>query len=71
MPTNERGDWERRETLEELMDVTRLAEEMAQRLVFETHGELYNDAVELRVLLHQARAKAELIKGAGDIINHV
>lgn len=54
-------NWERRETLEELRDVARLAEEMAQRLVIETHGESYIDATELRALLHQVRAKVELL----------
>ncbi len=67
MLANERVDWERRETLEELMDVTKLAEEMAQRLVSETQGESYNDAVELRILLHQARVKVELMKDEGDV----
>lgn len=62
MATNEIDDWERRETLEELLDITRLAEEIAQRFVLETHGELYGGAVELRALLHQARAKAALMK---------
>ena len=70
MPANESENWERQETLEELTDAIRLAEEMAQRLVFETHGRLYDDAVELRSRLHQARAKAESMKNEGDVINH-
>jgi hypothetical protein len=69
MSANEMDNWERRETIEELLDIARLAEEMAQRLVLETHGKLYNDAVEFRALLHQARVKAELIKSMSNAIN--
>lgn len=59
------NDWERRETLEELKDVSRLAEEMAQRLVLETHGESYIDATELLAMLHQVRGKVDLLAKDG------
>lgn len=68
MLTNESHGWERRETLEELMDVTRLAEKVAQRLVCETHGKSYDDSVELCELLRKARARAEFLKCVDDII---
>ena len=68
MLTNESHGWERRETLEELMDVTRLAEKVAQRLVSETHGKSYDDSIELCKLLQKARAKADFLKCVGDRI---
>lgn len=54
-------DWERRETSEELTIVIRLAQEMAQRLASETHGDLHSEVGQLGNLLRQARAKVEYI----------
>ncbi len=53
--------WERRETSEELTVVIRLAQEMAQRLASETHGEMHDEVGQLGNLLRQARAKVEFI----------
>ncbi len=56
-----KDDWARRETSEELAVVIRLAQEMAQRLAHETHGDLHLEVGQLGNLLRQARAKVELI----------
>lgn len=56
-----KDEWERRETSEELTVVIRLAQEMAQRLANETHGDMYLEVGQLGNLLRQARAKVELI----------
>lgn len=58
-------EWERRETSEELTIVIRLAQEMAQRLATETHGEMYQEVGQLGNLLRQARAKVEYISAHG------
>ena len=68
MLIDESHEWERRETLEELMDVTRLAERVAQRLLSETHGKSYDDSVEICVLLRKARNKAEFLQQEGEIV---
>jgi hypothetical protein len=53
--------WERRETIEELSDLLRLAEEVAQRLAHESHLESYNEAHQLLDTLHRARMAADAI----------
>ncbi len=49
MLIDESPEWERRETLEELMDITRLAEKVAQRLLSETHDKSYDDSFKICV----------------------
>ncbi len=56
-----KDEWERRETTEELTVVIRLAQEMAQRLAHETHGDMHEAVGQLGNLLRQARAKVEQI----------
>jgi hypothetical protein len=54
--------WERGQTIEELNELVRFAEEVAQRLVEESHFESYDDAHSLLIILHRARLAAELIR---------
>ena len=68
MLSNESHVWERRETLEELVDVNRLAEKVAQRLAYETHGQSYDDSVEICLLLQRARSKAEYLLKSCDCV---
>lgn len=53
--------WERGETIEELSDLIRLAEEVAQRLAHESHRESYDEAHQLLDILHRARIAADTI----------
>lgn len=57
--TNE--TWERKETIEELNDLIRLAEEAAQRLAHESHFDSYGEAHQLLDILHRARIAADAI----------
>lgn len=53
---------EQTETAREVAGILRLSQEMGQRLARETHGDLYDDVLELNHLLHQARNRAESIR---------
>jgi hypothetical protein len=55
-------DWERGQTIEELNELIRLAERVAQRLTHESHFEAYGEAHSLLDMLHRARAAAEVIR---------
>jgi len=54
--------WEREQTIEELNDLIRLAEEAAQRLTHESHFDAYGEAHSLLDMLHHARAAADIIR---------
>lgn len=57
---------ERRETIEELSKLLLVVQEMGRRLAYETHGETYDLVRELNALLHQARAKMDLIRQSSE-----
>lgn len=59
---DETRDGERRETIDELSDLLRVAQEMGRRLADETHGDSYPKVRELNELLHQARVQLARIK---------
>jgi hypothetical protein len=67
MHDSDKEEWERRETVEELSIVIRLAQEMAQRLASKTHGSMHGEVAVLGDLLHQARVKIELINSSGPL----
>lgn len=56
---------ERTETLNELSDLLFVVQEKGQRLALETHEKNYDQVQELNVLLHQLRAKLQLLKSSG------
>jgi hypothetical protein len=62
MQGEETLEGERRETIQELSDLLFVVQEMGRRLANETHGESYDLVRELNELLHQARAKLDLIQ---------
>lgn len=62
MQGEETPEGERRETIQELSDLLFVVQEMGRRLANETHGESYDLVRELNELLHQARAKLDLIQ---------
>lgn len=62
MQGEETLEGERRETIQELSDLLFVVQEMGRRLANETHGESYDLVRELNDLLHQARAKLDLIQ---------
>ncbi len=66
MLETDKEEWERRETIEELSIVIRLAQEMAQRLASKTHGGLHGQVASLGNLLHEARIKMEAISASCD-----
>lgn len=56
------ASWERAQTIDELNELIRLAEQAAQRLAHESHFESYSEARALLDMLHRARAAAEIIR---------
>lgn len=56
------ASWEREQTIDELNDLIRLAEQAAQRLAHESHFEAYGEARALLDMLHRARTAAEIIR---------
>lgn len=67
MPIDESQEQERRETAEEISELLSVVQEMGRRLANETHGAPYELVLELNELLHQARAKIELIQASPPI----
>lgn len=61
MQNDETRNGERRETVEEMFALRRIAQKIGHRLAYETHGESYESVRELNELLHLARQKAELM----------
>jgi hypothetical protein len=59
---DESKDWEKSETIEELDNLLRIAQEMGHRLSCEVHGNLYDDVRELTELLHKTRNQADLVQ---------
>jgi len=64
MQIDDLQEQERRETVEEISELLVVVQEMGRRLANETHGTPYELVLELNELLHQARAKIELIKAS-------
>lgn len=64
MHIDESQEQERRETAEEISELLSVVQEMGRRLANETHGTPYELVLELNELLHQARAKIELIQAS-------
>jgi organic radical activating enzyme len=62
MPDEQSSTGERGETVEELLELLAIIQRMGHRLAYETHGDSYSLVKELNELLHQTRAKIELIK---------
>lgn len=52
---------EQRETARELADILRLAQEMAQRLAKETHGDLFDDVQLLNERLGETRQQLDVV----------
>jgi len=67
MQIDDLQEQERRETVEEISELLVVVQEMGRRLANETHGTPYELVLELNELLHQARAKIELIKASSPI----
>lgn len=67
MQIDESQEQERRETAEEISELLVVVQEMGRRLANETHGPAYELVLELNELLHQARAKIELIQASPPI----
>lgn len=63
---DETREGERKETLEELSNLFLVVQQIGHRLSYETHQEAYDLVQELNALLHQARAKLELIQKISD-----
>lgn len=59
---DETSGGDRRETVEELLELLAVVQKIGRRLADETHGESYNYVRELNEHLHQAREKIELIQ---------
>lgn len=53
---------ERIETIDEMLDLFVVIQEMGRRLADESHGDDYAKVRELNELLHRARTKLNLIK---------
>jgi len=66
MQGDETREGERNETLEEISNLLLVVQQMGHRLSYETHRETYDLVQELNALLHQARAKLELIQKISD-----
>jgi hypothetical protein len=54
--------WERGQTIEELTELLRLAEQVAQRLAHESHFDAYAEAHSVLDASHRARTAAENIR---------
>jgi len=67
MQIDDLQEQERRETVEEISELLVVVQEMGRRLANETHGTPYELVLELNELLHQARAKIELIQASSPI----
>jgi hypothetical protein len=67
MQIDDLQEQERRETVEEISELLVVVQEMGRRLANETHGTPYKLVLELNELLHQARAKIELIQASSPI----
>jgi hypothetical protein len=67
MQIDDLQEQERRETVEEISELLVVVQEMGRRLANETHGTPYESVLELNELLHQARAKIELIQASSPI----
>ena len=67
MQIDDLQEQERRETVEEISELLVVVQEMVRRLANETHGTPYELVLELNELLHQARAKIELIQASSPI----
>jgi len=67
MQIDDLQEQERRETVEEISELLVVVQEMGRRLANETHGNPYELVLELNELLHQARAKIELIQASSPI----
>lgn len=63
MARDDTREGERRETIDELSDVIRIAQEMGRRLANETHGSPYAHVEELNRLLHQTHRQLSRIEG--------
>lgn len=59
---DESKEWEKNETIDELDNLLRIAQEMGHRLSCEIHGDLYSEVRALTELLHQTRQQADLIQ---------
>lgn len=59
---DESNEWEKSETIDELDNLLRIAQEMGHRLSSEVHGDLYDDVRALTELLHKTRSQADLIQ---------
>ena len=55
-------EWEKSETIDELDNLLRIAQEMGHRLSCEVHGDLYDDVRELTELLHKTRTQADVVQ---------
>ena len=62
MNEDDTKDWEKSETIDELDNLLRIAQEMGHRLSCEVHGNLYDDVRELTELLHKTRHQADLVQ---------
>ncbi len=62
MRGNETLEGEKRETVEELLSLLLVVQNMGRRLAYETHGDSYNAVRELNELLQQACKTTELIQ---------
>ena len=58
----EEMEGERQETIEELLDLLVVVQEMGRRLAAETHGDAYSKVRELNELLHQSCVQLVKIK---------
>lgn len=62
MMEDDTKNWEQNETIEELDNLLRIAQEMGHRLSCEVHGDLYDDVRTLTELLHKTRNQADLVQ---------
>ncbi|MDP1681785.1 MAG: hypothetical protein Q8L39_08415 [Burkholderiales bacterium] len=62
MMEDDTKDWEKSETIDELDNLLRIAQEMGHRLSCEVHGDLYDDVRVLTELLHKTRNQADLVQ---------